>query len=524
MRNERRFAASKLCLELAVCGLLALVVLIIHGYHPYSEDAGIYVPAIKKMIDPSLYSYGAHFFERPAHFSLFAFLVSASSRLFLLPIRYVLLAWYLITTATMIYACYRICRACFPEKQMRIVGTLLIVVAASMPAAGTALLLSDPYLTGRSFSTPAVLFAIAFLLEEELRTAFLFLGIALLFHPLMGAAGLAFVLVFLAVRHKAVRMPLLISALLFFSVVLALAFKLHPVIPESYRQALMSRAYFFLSNWRWFEILGAVAPIVLCLWLAYTGRSIYPGKVVELAIAISIFGSTALVLGVVATWVTPALTLARFQPMRAFHLIYFLFILIPFNLGLRAILKQRTAAYALILLGIAGGMYISQRRTFPASAHIEWPWHDASNPWQEAFFWVRYNTPKNAIFALSPEYSDEQGDDGSGFRAVAERSALADKIKDGGVVALFPDIADEWVEDVRASATVNQLHTADDARLLVRRGAQWVVASTGKTSGLDCVYRNQAVEVCRLPSAPGAEEVAHKPAFNSKQSAVLQPD
>jgi hypothetical protein len=58
------------------------------------------------------------------------------------------------------------------------------------------------------------------------------------------------------------------------------------------------------------------------------------------------------------------------------------------------------------------------------------PGRASANPWLQAFDWIRQNTPTDAYFALDPEYMAAPGEDYHSFRALAERSQLADNIKD----------------------------------------------------------------------------------------------
>jgi len=55
---ETRLASPSLQ-KWAFVMLLTVAAIAIHGYHPYSEDAGIYVPAIKKLLNPELYPHSA---------------------------------------------------------------------------------------------------------------------------------------------------------------------------------------------------------------------------------------------------------------------------------------------------------------------------------------------------------------------------------------------------------------------------------------------------------------------------------
>ena len=44
--------------------------ILVHGYHPFVEDAEIYVPGIKQALHPALYPYNAAFFASHAHLTL----------------------------------------------------------------------------------------------------------------------------------------------------------------------------------------------------------------------------------------------------------------------------------------------------------------------------------------------------------------------------------------------------------------------------------------------------------------------
>ena len=88
-----------------------------------------------------------------------------------------------------------------------------------------------------------------------------------------------------------------------------------------------------------------------------------------------------------------------------------------------------------------------------------------------------------------------------GFRALAERSVMADAIKDSGVVLLFPAIAERWHNEVHARANWNQFRRADFEKLRRDFGVDWVLISAPHPAGgeLSCPYANEAVRVCHIP-------------------------
>jgi hypothetical protein len=51
---------------------LTLLALLVHGYHPYAEDAGIYVAGIKLQLNPQLYPSSAAFLRPYLRLSWFS--------------------------------------------------------------------------------------------------------------------------------------------------------------------------------------------------------------------------------------------------------------------------------------------------------------------------------------------------------------------------------------------------------------------------------------------------------------------
>ncbi len=63
-------------------GLLLLTsgALLVHGYHPFAEDAEIYLPGVEKILHPELFPVGREFFAAHASLTLFPNLVAFSLR------------------------------------------------------------------------------------------------------------------------------------------------------------------------------------------------------------------------------------------------------------------------------------------------------------------------------------------------------------------------------------------------------------------------------------------------------------
>jgi hypothetical protein len=191
-------------------------------------------------------------------------------------------------------------------------------------------------------------------------------------------------------------------------------------------------------------------------------------------------------------------SLARLQPMRCLFLLYILMFLFVGGFIGEYLLKRQIWRWVALFVPLCAGMFIAQRALFPASRHIEWPGAAPANPWSQAFLWAREHTPTNAIFAVAPELLYLPGEDEQGFRAIAERSRLADHTSDAGAVSMFPALADEWYRQVQAQAGWKDFQVQDFQRLRQDFGVAWVVLQSPGIPGLDCPYRNSTVMVCRL--------------------------
>jgi hypothetical protein len=190
---------------------------------------------------------------------------------------------------------------------------------------------------------------------------------------------------------------------------------------------------------------------------------------------------------------------ARMQPLRVFQVVY-----LAMTLALGAwlgesLLRRNALRWVVAAAVLAGPIAAAGRATYAQSRPVEWPWGSERNAWVRAFVWIRQNTPRDALFALDADYINQPGEDAQGFRAIAERSALADRSKDGGEVSIAPDLTAEWTREQAAQQRLNQETDAERVRALSPLGVSWAVLDSGAKTGFDCPYANEAVKVCQLP-------------------------
>jgi hypothetical protein len=283
------------------------------------------------------------------------------------------------------------------------------------------------------------------------------------------------------------------ASFLFFGMPLA------PATSAAYHEAAKAHGFHYVQRWAWYELLGIVAPLVIFWWFGRIAKT-RQWPVVERVSRALIFYGVIYLGGAVAVDLPARFeALARLQPLRSLHFLYIvMFVMIGGFLG-EFVLRNRLWRWLLLFIPLSAGMFLAQRSLFPASEHIEWPGAAPKNPWGEAFLWIRQNTPVDAIFALDPNYMNLTGEDEIGFRCTAERSRLADDVKDNGAVSMFPPLAENWWAQVQAQTPWKNLRLEDFERLKSKYGVGWVIVQQPGILGLDCLHQNSAVVVCRVP-------------------------
>ena len=470
--------------------LLTLAALFVHGYHPYAEDAEIYLPGIEKILHPQLFPSGTEFFESHAGLTLFPNLIAASVRVSHLPFPYALFFWYLGSIFLLLVACRQLTSICFDNERAKWGGVALVASLLTIPIAGTALYIVDQYLNPRNLAAFAALFAACRVLEKKYLRAALWLLFAAAVHPLMASFAVAFCVVLFVSDHLRSPAPALVLVSPFTNF-------FAPPTP-AYREAMRFHISHFLLQWQWYEWLGLLAPIAILFWFARIARARKLESLQRLCNAAVIYELIYFAIALVVAIPERFEAIARLQPLRSLLLVYIVMLLAMGGFVADYVLKNRLWRWLLLFIPLCAGMFAAQRALFPASAQVEWPWAKSKNSWAQAFLWIRDNTPIDAQFAINPYYMRIPGEDTIGFRALAERSRLADASKDSGAVAMFPPLAEEWWQQLQAQKDWAHFTAADFLRLHAQYGVGWVVLQKGSFSGMDCPYGNQQVEVCRI--------------------------
>jgi hypothetical protein len=478
------------------------------GYHPYSEDGGIYFAEVRHRLDPGLYPHGTEFVTGHLGPTFFSDAVACMVRASGLSLATVVLALYVVCLWGMLLGVWLLAARCYRTRTARVGAVAVVALLWTVPVAGTSLLLMDPYVTARSASTALTLLGLSALLDflrgERWKLGLVAgcFGLALVLHPLMAGYGLieAFLLVcWMDGRRWVVECGVVGTALLTMAAA-GVAQRMAAVETADYLRVAATRYYWFLSQWQWYEWVGLVAPMAILGWVGWRGRGGNEAERGLARMAVSVGGIAVLVAGLFAREAAKVHLVARMQPLRCFQMIYVVMLMVLGAALGEWVLRRSIWRWGAAAMVLGGSMFFVQRQTYPASDHLELPGMTVRNRWEQAFRWAGENTPRDALFALDADYIHEAGEDSQGFRAIAGRSVLPDYSKDGGQASIRPELTPAWVMGQRAQAGLSRETDGDRLAALHGLGATWVVLERGSVTRFDCPYENERVKVCRMAS------------------------
>jgi len=493
--------------------LLTVFAFLVMGYHPGLEDDSFYLAAIKRDLNPALLAHDADFFRLQFQATAFDKLVAFSVRLTHLPLGWVVLLWQFAATFFLLHGCWRISRRCFARPEAQWAASAMVSALLTMPVPGIAINLADQYLHPRGLATAIIVAAVVAVIDSRdnnrrLWLAGILLAAAFAIHAIMTALGMSFCafLYWNLRRSKPLPRPPVMPAAA--ALLIPLGWMFEPA-SDAWRKAASTRSFYFLTRWEWYEWLGVFAPLVLlyvCRRFSQSRKDLTDGTVlIPFLSGLLYYGAFQTFVGL-ALMLPPSLERVRpFEPMRYLHLLYLFFFLVAGGFLGRYLLGRHAYRWVLLFLPLGAGMFFAQRQMFPATPHLELPFVAPGNGWLQAFAWIRQNTPVDTRFAVDPHYETLPHEDYHGFRALAERSVLADYEKDGGMACRVPRLAPRWLKEVTALENWRKFQAADFQRLKNDFGVMWVVLSradvqysAGDANGMTCLYQNQDVKVCRL--------------------------
>ncbi|UWZ83039.1 glycosyltransferase family protein [Occallatibacter riparius] len=473
---------------------------LVMGYHPGAEDDAVYLAAIKSRLNPALYPHDSAFFKLQMQASVFDTAMAAFVRLTHIPLAWAELLGQLLAIVLIFWASWRILCILFDEIPARWGGLAVLSAMLTLPIAGTALYIADQYLHPRNLATALILLACLRVLERRWITAPLLLTAAILLHPMMGAFGLSFC-AFLALTHS----PTILAKLNRFTrtpqhalAVLPIGWILKPP-PPGWVDAMRPRHCFWLYQWTWYEWLGALAPLILFYALMRWVRARGETPLARFSIAVLLFALFHQAIAMILCGPSALVVLATTEPMRYLQLVYIFLALVGGALLGRSILKAHAARWTIFLLVLNIPMFLVQRHLFAATPHIELPGAPSTNPWLQAFTWIRVNTPPDAYFAAGPQYLAAPAEDMHSFRALAEHSILADDLKDRSVLSKAPALIPEWQRQLNAQQGWDRFQLADFKQLKRNVGVEWLLLDRTPPPGLQCPWSSQQIFVCRIP-------------------------
>ncbi|MEP6914165.1 MAG: hypothetical protein ABJC89_00905 [Acidobacteriota bacterium] len=473
--------------------MLAGVALLLHGYHFGVEDQTLYLPAIERHLAPALFPHDAVFFLTETRFTWFDELTAGFIRATHLPLDVAVFIIYLAALLAILAACQRLLRTTFADRSAEWAGLLTVVILLPFPVAGTRMALVEWYLHPRGPAMACMLWAFVAGIERRM-IALPLIALAAAIHPLTALWGVAHVACQARCWRWRMRLPVAVAAVLPFW---TLGHR-PPRWETSYWLDALSPSQFDIRypiNWPWYEWVGVVAPLALLAYCAWDSRRRGAARLATVTALLGVSGALGVLVALALT-VFPSRRLP-FQPMRELHIVYFVTLLSVGAWIEQRLLRGRLHYRLLFFVPLATAVVLAQP-SFPSSPHVEWPGRPPSNGWADAFEWSRQHTPVDALFALDPFYLRRTTADTHSFRALAQRSMLAEAVHDLSPAAMSPALGARWMAESKDLAAWQRFTREDFENLKRKYGVSWVVLARPQPPDLVCPYVNESAAVCRL--------------------------
>jgi hypothetical protein len=296
------------------------------GYHPGTEDDGVYLTAVKSDLDPSLYPHDSDFFRVQLQATLFDNWIAGFVRFTHIPLATTELLFQFASIVAILASCWSIARMLFEDERVQWTGVALVAAMLTLPVSGTAIYIADQHLHPRNIATALVLLAISRILRGKCWHAVPLLLVSFFLHPIMALFGISFCFFLTMALLEPVHAWLRSLRGAFASAVpLGWIFE---APTASWRRALETRDFLFLYRWTWYEWLGALGPLILFWLLWRLAHKRGDSLLARFALAVFAYGvvhqtGSMIVLG------SPALVrLTPMQPMRYLQLVYVFMVLI----------------------------------------------------------------------------------------------------------------------------------------------------------------------------------------------------
>ena len=474
------------------------------GYHPGVEDDTVYVTAVKSSLNPALYPHDADFFRIQLQATAFTPLMAGLIRFTGLSVDWAECLGQFLSILLILIAAWGIISRLFSSAAARCGAIAMLGAMFTLPVAGTALYIVDQYLHPRTPATALILLAAGRIMAGKRWQAVPLLAGAFALHPMMGSLGVSFCCILTLMHSEPVTAFLRgfrvreAEATTPVAAMLPLGWLLKPPT-KPWLDAIQSRPWLRLYEWTWYEWLGAIGPLVIFYLVSRLAAKTENRPLVAFARAVLVYGIFQQILAMIVLGPPQLIVLSSLEPMRYLHLVYVFLALVGGAYLGEYVLRGSILRWAVFLLAANGAMLLVQRNLFAGTPHLELPGMGPANPWLEAFDWIRRNTPEDAYFALDPKYMIAPGENFHSFRALAERSQLADAVKDSSVLTKVPELGPAWERQVAAQAGWPHFKRVDFERLKAEFGVDWVLVAYPAPAGLTCHWHNRSLAVCPVP-------------------------
>ena len=520
------------------------VSLFIHGYRFAFSDQNIYIPSIKHFINPQLYANDCLFWQPQGEYTFFTdvmgFILSKFN-----DFEAVFFITYILFSFLLFWSVAKITHSLFNKRE--IVFLVLLLSAASLRVAGTAISIYDGYTHPRLMAMAISLFSLYLFMKCRYVLSAGVMAIGFLIHPITIIGPIVSLFLYLILKKD---MKSCLASLLVFLLISS---------PLIYKFLSKPKDLPFLANTTHLHIVRDLAKefcpfpfdwgyfcwisLVVFLMLFFYGIFIKKNKSMftdedKKSILVVATALLLLFLDVLFVEFIPITLVIQLQLSRSLSFLYW-FSIIYFAFGLWVIFKEN--GYLDKLLGIfvisaflvkltrisigaivlfAVGRYFTQYvasflkhkaiktslsiilligslfMVLVAISPVDFPhtypsnYNEGTISWIDLQLWVKQNTPMNSQFLVPPDVRPS-------FRVFSERGAILTSHDHAPVVFSYKH-AKEWCQRWDDLNNYDELTETELENAAYKYNASYIVVKSSKTLNMPLIYQNKYFKLYKV--------------------------
>jgi len=477
--------------------IFVVIALFIHGYQFPGTDNSVYIPIIKKSMNPNLYKNDLLFMQTQKELSYSPDLIGKILK-YVDDIETVFFVLYILSSYLIFYSIARITQSIFKKKEIMYIVLLLSIIPQTV--GGTAMWTHEMHMHPRIIAVALALLSILFFIDGKSVISAVLLGIGFLIHPISVIGAFCSIMFYLLIKK---RIVILILALLVFLIIASpLIYRGlntesdFPTIMTPNQRELVRSTYIYPLSWKYFYYASFLLFLIVFLSSFYIKEKSFNEKDMKVMViaAVSLF---LFCFAIIFASIIPVTKIIQLQLSRGlFYLYWFAIIYLGFvvyNLLTQRDLQNKVLSIIGVFGFIIGTLASSSIIAAEGNAfNVDIPYYseysEEVQEWINVQEWAKHNTQIDSVFIVPPNINPS-------FRVFSERPTVLTFLDDGPMVFGLK-YTEEFYRREKDLMDYDDLDGEELKELAIKYNALYIVVKKGSTNiELPLLFENKYFRV-----------------------------